>query len=208
MKIVIRWGVISLLLILCHMPLLAQDTIILKPLNDKAFGFTTLVPDGWTDAGDGLYERARSSDDITVLLQQSISASPSDVLSSLLPRLGLTRAPQSVGTYQSAAFEWALYRITFKISTLTVVVDLALAQDSASGKTYLVSLQTSSDEYDALHKAVFLPVLNALTPAATNVPFNLYHLFSWIYNVVRNALFNPSCSLKMLLQNTASCRKT
>ncbi len=175
MRNLIRFSAISLLIILVVLPALAQDTIPLKPYTDKAFGLTSVVPDGWEDSGNGLYRRAQSASDVTLIAQQSAPLAPDKLLNALLPQLGLTEAPDSVGTYQSAALNWTLYKVDVKTPTITVAVDFALAEDKTSGKTYVVLLQTASDEYDALHKAVFQPILEAMAPyvepLAENTPY-------------------------------------
>src|SRR5690348_2438591 len=109
MKTLIRWSIIALITALLVIPTLAQDTITLKPYTDKTLGLTGVVPDTWQDLGNGLYERDQSPSDVTVLLQQSMDASANQVMTSFLPRVGLTTAPESVGTYQSAALNWTLY---------------------------------------------------------------------------------------------------
>ena len=164
MKFIFRWGIAAFLLILSLVPVLAQDTVTLKPYTDKSYGLTGIVPAGWNAIGSGTYERDQSPNDVTVILQQTSSLPADKVLTSLLPRLGLTTVPQSVGTYRSTALNWTLYKVAFKTPTVTIVVDLALAEDSSSGKTFLLALQTSSADYDALHKSLFLPVLDALKP--------------------------------------------
>ena len=61
MKNLFRLSITSLLLMLFVLPVLAQDTITLKPYTDKAFALTSVVPDGWKDSGNGLYRRAQSA---------------------------------------------------------------------------------------------------------------------------------------------------
>jgi hypothetical protein len=208
-KTLIGWCIVALIMVLLTMPALAQDTITLKPYTDKTLGLTSVVPEGWQDMGNGLYERDQSPSDVTVLLQQSMPVSADQVLTSFLPRVGLTTAPQTVGSYQSAALNWALYKVDFTTPTITIAVDFALAEDKASGKTYFVALQTASDEYEALHKAVFLPILDALTPdtesSAANSPFSFRRLLLSIYDAATNLLFNRHCSILTLLQNPSSC---
>ncbi|MBA3870115.1 MAG: hypothetical protein H0X30_13300 [Anaerolineae bacterium] len=209
MRTAICQSIISLLFGLCLMPVLAQDTITLKPYTDKTLGLTGIVPDSWKDFGNGLYERDQSPSDVTVLLQQSMVVSADNVMTNFLPRLGLTTVPKSVGSYQSAALNWRLYKVDFKTPTISISVDFALTEDKTTGKTYFVAFQTNSDEYDALHKAVFLPMLHALAPYTEPVTpdstSNFRHLFSWIYNIATNLLFNRHCSLRTLLQNPTSC---
>ncbi len=175
MKTFFRLSVTSLLLTLFTLPVLAQETISLRPYTDKAFGLTSVVPQGWKDVGNGLYRRSPSSSDITLLAQQAIPLAADKVLPIMLPQLGLTEAPESVGGYQSPVLAWTLYYVDVKAPSGTIAVDFALAEDKASGKTYIVLLQTTPDEYDALHKDVFQPVLEALTPyvepESTDVPY-------------------------------------
>src|SRR5689334_24353212 len=112
MKTSIRWIVIGLLLALFAVPVLAQDTTVtMKPYTDKNFGITGVIPDGWKDVGNGLYRRMKSATDITLAAEQSAPVTADKVLTSVLPQLGLTSPPESVGTYKSAALEWTLYKV-------------------------------------------------------------------------------------------------
>ncbi|MBA3870114.1 MAG: alpha/beta fold hydrolase [Anaerolineae bacterium] len=175
MKNLIRLSVTSLLIMLFVVPVLAQDTITLNPYTDKTFGFTGVVPDGWKDVGNGLYRRQKSATDITLFAQQSVPLAADKVMTAMLPQLGLTTAPDSVGTYKSAALDWTLYKVDVKAPAATISVDFALAEDKTTGRTYIVFLQTTSDEYDALHKTVFQPALDALAPyvepESTDTPY-------------------------------------
>lgn len=175
MRTPIRWIIIGLLLTLFAVPVLAQNTVTMKPYTNKNFGITGVIPDGWTDAGNGLYRRMKSATDITLAAEQSAPLTADKVLTAMLPQLGLTTPPESVGTYKSAALDWTLYKVDVKAPGATIVVDFGLAEDKTSGKTYIAFLQTTSDEYDALHKAVFQPMLDALAPyveaEATDTPY-------------------------------------
>lgn len=171
----VRFGIISLLIMLFILPVMAQDAVTLKPYTDKAYGLTSVVPDGWKDIGRGLFQRLKTADDATLLAQQSAPLAPDKLLAALLPQLGLTETPESVGGYKSAVLEWTLYKVDVKTPAVTIIVDLALAEDKTSGKTFIVLLQTTADDYDALHKDVFQPVLEAFVPyveaAATDLPY-------------------------------------
>ncbi len=164
MKNLIRLTITGLALLLMALPTLAQDTLTLKPYTDKAYGISSVAPDGWQDAGRGIYRRAQSATDIVLIAQQSAPLAPDKLLTALLPQLGLTEAPTAIGGYQSAVLAWTLYKVDVKAPTGTIAVDLALAPDTTSGKTYIVLLQTTPDEYDALHKSVFQPTLEAFAP--------------------------------------------
>ncbi|MBL8164710.1 MAG: alpha/beta hydrolase [Anaerolineae bacterium] len=151
---------------------LAQD-VNLTPFEDETFGFNTLVPEGWQTVAPGVRTRASTTTDFAVLAQQSAPLSAADLLPSILPQLGLTEAPESVGTYSSAALNWTLYKIDVAQGGISVTVDLALAE--TEGRTYIVLLQAAPEEYDALHASVFVPVLDALAPRveapAEDVPY-------------------------------------
>jgi hypothetical protein len=209
MKTLIRRSIVILITGLLVMPTLAQDSITLKPYTDKTLGLIGVVPDSWKDFGNGLYERDQSPSDVTVLLQQSMVVSADQVMTSFLPRVGLTTAPQSIGTYQSPALNWTLYKTDFATPTITISVDFALAEDKTTAKTYFVALQTASDEYDALHKAIFLPMLDALTPytepITANPSFNFHYLLLSIANAATNLVFNRHCSVTTFQQNPLFC---
>jgi len=153
---------------------LAQERITLLPHESEGYGITSVLPDGWTDAGQGIFTRQRSDDDPTVIAQQSAPFAAEDVLASLLPQLSLTEAPESVGTRQEGALLWTLYQVDVSIGTIVLAVDLALAEQDAT--TYIVLLQTTPDEYDELHGTVFLPVLDAFAPLVVEqetVPYDV-----------------------------------
>ncbi len=141
---------------------LAQERISFQPYTSEGYGIISVVPDGWTDIGQGLFARQSNADDPTLIAQQSAPLDAGEVLASLLPQLNLTDAPESVGTHQGEALDWTLYQVDVSSGDLELAVDLALAEREAN--TYIVLLQTTPDEYDELHEAVFLPVLDALAP--------------------------------------------
>lgn len=138
--------------------------VTLVPLTNEAYGFGAVVPDGWDDLGNGIYARQESAADPVVLAMQSAPMPPDALLDTLLPQLLLSEAPDPVGTYQGATLEWTVYQVDVDTPQGTLRVDLALA--NVDGTTHLVLLQSEPDEYDYLHAAVFLPVLDAYAPLA------------------------------------------
>jgi len=164
------WVVRSLLIIavlLTSANALAQERVVLLPHTSEGYGYASLVPEGWSDVGQGIFTRQRDAKDPTLLAQQSAPVSAEDVLASLLPQLRLTEAPQSVGTHQGDALEWTLYQVHVTLGEGEVAVDLALADEA--GTTYIVLLQSAPDERDALLESIFLPALNAFAPLAETV---------------------------------------
>ncbi len=168
MRKILQWVTASLFVLLVVVPVLAQDsTITLTPFTDENYGFSGVIPEGWTNAGPGLLARKKSAADVTLIAQQAAPMAPDALIQALLPRLGLKEAPESVGTYTSAALTWTLYKVDVPAGAITISVDFGLAEDN--GKTYAVLMQTSSDEYDALHRDLFLPLLDALAPITETV---------------------------------------
>lgn len=148
----------------------AQDAITLQPFQSADETFSSVVPEGWEDLGNGLFSPGGTSD--VVLAQQSAPLSPDALLTALMPQLLLTEAPESTGTHQGAALEWTLYQVDVKIGDTTLIVDLGLA--SQQNTSYLVLLQASEDEATALRESVFVPALDALAPMerqATPTPY-------------------------------------
>lgn len=180
MKLLGKWMALTLVLALIGAvsPVWAQDAtaeatsdvIVLIPHTDEGFGIDTVVPDGWTNAGSGVYTRGSSPTDTTVLIQQSAPVDAATLLNAILPQLALTEVPDSAGTYQGAALEWTLYVIDVNVGAINVRVDLALSEND--GTTYLVLLQAAPDDYDGLHGSVFLPTLDEFAPlvAAADEP--------------------------------------
>ena len=142
-----------------------SDPIVLVPHTDEAFGIESVIPDLWTDLGNGVFVRQNSPTDPTVIAQQSAPLNAESVLNSLLPQLALTDVPESTGMYQGAVLEWTLYKIDVAAGAVNVTVDLGLAE--ANGTTYVVLLQTSPDDYEDLHTSVFLLTLKAFRPLIT-----------------------------------------
>ncbi len=167
-----RWGWSAMLLVLALVlpwpaPTSAQEgAITLTPYTDEAFGISGVVPEGWAAAAPGVYQRRSSPTDLTSLIQQAApGATAAQLAAALLPSLGLTEFPESIGTYESAAFTWNLYNVEVEAPGVgTVVVDIALTE--TEGAVYVVILQTLADDYETLHQAVFIPAVDALAPLA------------------------------------------
>jgi pimeloyl-ACP methyl ester carboxylesterase len=147
-------------------PMWAQEAtpegVVLVPHTLNVFGIQTVVPDGWTNVGNGIFTRQNSAADRTALIQQSAPLNAEFLLNAILPQLALTEAPESVGTYAGAVLEWTLYQVDVNTSGVTVKVDLALSE--VEGTTYIVWLSASPEEYEDLHTSIFLPTLDAFAP--------------------------------------------
>ena len=143
-------------------PALAQGDVTLVPFTSEAFGIAGLVPEGWAEAAPGVYVRGSSPTDLTSLIQQAAPGmAAAQLLGLLRAQLGLAEAPERVDSYESAAFVWDLYRVEVEVPGMGAIhVSIALAETESA--SFVVLLQALEDEYELLHEAVFLPVVEAL----------------------------------------------
>lgn len=163
-----KWIVLLGFMLLAVGVVAAQDEITLTPYTDETFGIQGVLPEGWTKAGPGYYVRGQSATDAAVVAQQTAPVTLDVVIPSILPQLQLTELPESVGTLETAAFNWTLYQTDVTAGGITATVDMAFAEQD--GSSYLVMMQAPPEEYDALHESVFLPVLQAFAPLAEATP--------------------------------------
>jgi len=133
--------------------------VVLEPISDAGYAISSVAPVGWAVVGPGIRARQATTGDPTILAQQAAPVPIDSLWPSLLPQLGLTSVPESVGTRTSAAgLDWQLYRVPVGGN----VADLALASDA--GTSYIVLLVSMPSERDALVDAVLLPAVDALAP--------------------------------------------
>jgi pimeloyl-ACP methyl ester carboxylesterase len=144
----------------------AQESLTLIPSTSEGYGYASVVPEGWTDVGNGIFARQRDAADTTLIAQQSAPLPADALLTSLLPQLGLSEPPASVGEHQGGSLTWTLYRVDVPFGSGSIAVDLALAEQT--GVTYLVLVQTSPEEEATLQDALFLPALDAFAPLAAS----------------------------------------
>lgn len=145
----------------------ASAAVAFAPLADDVFMVEGIVPQGWPEVSPGLYTRSSGVGDETWIVIQSALAQVEPVLQSLAQQLRLGGALESSGDYHSAVLDWTLYTPE-TASSADRVVQVAVAFEA--GRTYLVMIQTTADEADALYEGVFLPVLDALVPLVEATP--------------------------------------
>jgi uncharacterized protein len=144
----------------------AQGPITLVPFNDPAYGVEGLLPEGWAKAAPGIYMRGESQSDSAVLAVQAAPLSADELFTALLPQFGLTEVPDVSGETETDAFAWSDY--AFEVESPLGALALRLSLAERDGTTYLVLLQASPDEVEALSEAVFEPVREALRPTAAD----------------------------------------
>src|SRR3954451_643060 len=90
---------------------LAQERITLVPHTSESFGIESVVPEDWVDVGGGIVARQASATDATLIAQQSAPLPKDNVLTALLPQLGLSEPPEGTGTHQGGALDGRLDRV-------------------------------------------------------------------------------------------------
>ncbi|MBC7809500.1 MAG: alpha/beta fold hydrolase, partial [Burkholderiales bacterium] len=120
----------------------------------------------------GLYARGSSATDVALVAVQAAPVSPDDLWQAILPQFGLDAVPEPIGDDTSPTFEWTLYQFDAEFNGTSVRFDVATAEND--GKTYLILLQASPEEYETLHNEVFTPMLDTITLLeAMPVPYPL-----------------------------------
>lgn len=157
----------ALLVLTSIVPALAQEgEIALAPFTSETFGVQGVVPEGWSEAGPGVYAREQGATDLTRLIIQAAPGMTADALAGVLRgQLGLDALPDSAGTVATDDYTWTLYEISVATAGMNIRVDLALTENETGAA--LVLLQALDVDYDALHESVFLPVVEALAPVGT-----------------------------------------
>ncbi len=145
--------------------LVPTDDVHMEPFTSEAYGIHSVLPAGWINVGPGLFVRLNSSGDLAFLTLAKLPNLPLDQhLTPRLQRLGIDELPEVIDQYTTAALIWDLY--TFEGNMLSlgrpVIVDYGIAETDVG--IIFVGLHALPNEYEVLHEAVFLPVVDALAP--------------------------------------------
>ncbi len=136
---------------------------------DQHFGIEGVRPEGWTEAEPGTLVQTVSPPYMPQLFYGAFPGTSmgwADVY--FAAELGLERLPETTGNYVSDALIWELS--TFEVDhpeAGPIVVDGALSE--ADSTLYVLALLAPVDDHESLHRAVFLPALEAFTPLTLDV---------------------------------------
>jgi len=129
----------------------------LVPFRSDELGVSGVRPEGWDEVMPGVYGRPPLAD--AALMQFTLPMMDIDnTLQLMAAQFGLPEAPPSLGSHAANGRKWRLYTLELR----GLVVYLAAAEGEQA--SYLVALQTTPAEADALYGAVFLPALDAFVP--------------------------------------------
>ncbi len=135
-----------------------EDAITLVPFENVTFGVQGVIPEGWQNAAPGVYARGASATDATSIIVQSAPMTVDALQGILSSQLGVDTFPEAEGEVATAFGTWSQYRI----DNDAVGLSLSLALIEQDGTTYLVLLQSATDEHDSLRDTVFVPVLDSI----------------------------------------------
>ncbi|MGD9147494.1 MAG: serine hydrolase [Anaerolineae bacterium] len=151
----------------------------LVPYQDRESGLSGVVPEGWFEALPGIFlAGVPANRPDTALIQRLEAGATLDQAAAVWKELlGLAQFPEPAGHRQTEDLTWTLYTFDKEDSNLgTREGSIALAETEAG--VVLVVLATSPDGFDALHDRVFVPVVDALAPAADDAS-GLEHAAGW-----------------------------
>jgi len=135
-----------------------------KRFTNTDLGIRGVAPDGWVEAQPGIWLRRASEADPTHLVQQRVGGlSRDDVMALVVSEEGLDEHPRHAGTIEGPNLAWEWYRGQ-ALEPFPRAVDLALSQ--RGNWVYIVLLMATPGEIEDLHRAAFLPAVQALAPAA------------------------------------------
>jgi len=129
-----------------------------EPYTNPELGIQGVVPAGWAEVQPGIFARSSPTVDMAVL-QIAVEGDifVEEMLVAISEGYGLDSTPEINAERKANDLTWSLY--TFEVQG--VPRDLALAE--GEGVTLILLMRSAADEHDALHEAVFLPIVDALT---------------------------------------------
>lgn len=136
-----------------------QTVLMLVPVENAAFAYSSVIPEGWSEVAPGTGTYAENIAASTALVLQAAPLPLDQILAALPAQFGLESLPEATATIAGDAFEWSVYR---ELSIQGQSADLALAE--ANGSTYIAILITTPAQQELFYNGAFLPALQAFAP--------------------------------------------
>ncbi|MEM9954617.1 MAG: alpha/beta hydrolase [Chloroflexota bacterium] len=134
-----------------------------ESFSDERFAVQGIVPEGWASATPGVYQRGEDASDATAIIVQSAPLPLATLQETLTAQLGVEEFPEPIGEVTTDFTTWTIYRVDNETFGLSITVALTEV-DSTS---YLVILQSPSNEHDELVESVFNPVVDSIRSLET-----------------------------------------
>jgi len=138
-----------------------EANVTMTPYENKAYGYRTVMPQGWRELYPGAMTPTGSATDPTQLAVQAAPMARAQLLKLIgdqLKQSGVMLPESPNETLTASGMSWDVYNMSAGLTK----IDLAAAEQD--GKTYMVLLQAQSTERDALYEAVLLAIVNNFEP--------------------------------------------
>jgi pimeloyl-ACP methyl ester carboxylesterase len=137
-----------------------EDTgeITLVPFTVEEWGVSSVAPEGWTEAAPGVYLRGETAIDQAALILDVApdESNPDAIIANITEGLGI-ETPAKAGEREANGLAWSLYEFSVQ------GVSFAAAIGPVGDLAYVVALQASAEDFDALYATVYLPAIDAFT---------------------------------------------
>jgi len=125
--------------------------------TNPEMGVQGVAPVGWTEVQPGTFARSSPTVDMAVFqIAVERDMSVEEMLEAISEGYGVDGTPEISVERKANDLTWSLY--SFEVDG--VPRDLALAE--SDGLILILLMRSAADEHDALHEAVFLPIVDAL----------------------------------------------
>lgn len=165
-----RKYLLLMLILLLTLPVAGQEDdsesdVTLVPFVSLPLNVQGLRPDGWflQRNADGVFIRAADPLDLTTVIMQTQDMAKDEFLDSVAISFDAQEL-EIVDSFESDFLTWDIYQFTREQNSQELMIDMAVAEDEASGRIYFVLLQVNSDFYESLHEQVFLPAIMWMSP--------------------------------------------
>jgi hypothetical protein len=155
-----RLILLTLLMLGAVLGIQAQE-VEFEEFSNELYGVQGLVPLGWESRGFGSYARGASADDVTAIFIQSAPLPVDTLLDALTTQLSLEEMPEAESQLEGELL-WDIREAEASIQGMDFAFSIATSE--VEGTTYIVLLQSLSEEHEALHETVFVPVVESVAP--------------------------------------------
>jgi pimeloyl-ACP methyl ester carboxylesterase len=135
----------------------SEISVVLVELVNDQFGYTSLIPEGWSEISIGTYAEGMTA--TTAIVQLAV---PNSNIASMQQLLGgqfnIDEFPEPTTTVDANGLTWELY----EVEVVGQSGDLALAEDDNGA--YVILLISTPIDRDANYEAIFLPIVEAFVP--------------------------------------------
>lgn len=147
-----------------------SGAILMIPHTSERYGFSSVVPWGWSDVGGGEFRRGDSSEDLyTAIMQRSYpDMGISEVLAEGCSQIGFEGTPESIGSYRGSNYTWDIYSVEVEIPEVGPFV-AKVALTASNGTTHMVGLMVPAEVYESdepMLDVIFTHAMYAYAPYA------------------------------------------